>query len=69
MVKRSDANPEAAPVLPASGAFVVQFAQPPNREPGAIAGRVEHVVSGRSARFGSWGELRDFVTSTLAATA
>ena len=28
-------------------------------------GRVEHLVSGQAARFGTWAELRDFVEHVL----
>jgi hypothetical protein len=52
------------PELPADRAFVVQFrvADPWPR----AAGRVEHVVSGETARFDSWQELRAFVEGVLA---
>ncbi len=48
-------------------AFVLQL--DPGDEPGAgrFAGRVEHVASGRSARFASPEELVEFVARVLAA--
>ena len=38
-------------------AFVVQFSRETNRETGTFSGRVEHMSSGRRARFGSSQEL------------
>ncbi len=53
--------------LPADRAFVVQLRRPARSGTGAVwAGRVEHVVSGRSARFDGCDELRRFVEELLA---
>lgn len=48
-------------------AFVVQFRQATALEAGTISGRVEHVVSGRVAHFGSLDELMTFVRRVLRA--
>lgn len=48
-------------VLPAELAFVVRFGSG-SRD----AGRVEHVVSGRGARFGNREQLLAFINETLA---
>lgn len=45
------------PPLPANRAFVVQFRDQPAGEPPACEGRVEHLVSGQTARFASQDEL------------
>jgi hypothetical protein len=61
---RSIGESKGGPSLPAKRAFVLQFAIP---ESGSTEpkGRVEHVVSGSSARFESWQALRGFIESTL----
>ncbi len=51
-----DAGDEA-PKLPAWKAFVVQFSVDTVPGSGVCAGRVEHLSSGRRARFGSQAEL------------
>jgi len=48
---------EAVPELPAWKAFVVQFSRDVGTQPGVFAGRVEHLSSGRRARFNSTDEL------------
>lgn len=48
----SDPQDEVPP-LPAWKAFVVQFSRETGVEPGAFSGRVEHIESGRRARFAS----------------
>jgi hypothetical protein len=53
------------PELPAERAFVVQFRAPAPRHAFQVAGRIEHVVSGRAGRFDSWEELRGFVEDVL----
>ena len=45
------------PALPAWKAFVVQFSRETAVQTGTFAGRVEHISSGRRARFGSTQEL------------
>lgn len=55
----------SAPELPADRAFVVQFRGQAPREGAWRAGRVEHVVSGRTIQFGSWEQLRAFVEDML----
>jgi hypothetical protein len=54
------ANPVVPDLLP-EGAFVVEF-----RLDAGLTGRVEHIVSGRAARFASEGELLAFVRTVLA---
>ena len=44
---------EAAPTLPAWKAFVVQFSRETGVRSRVFSGRVEHLHSGRRARFGS----------------
>jgi hypothetical protein len=48
------------------GAFVVQFVSGSNLEAGAVGGRVEHVATGRHARFYSIDELLRFLGEELA---
>ena len=52
-------NPSAVglPQLPAWKAFVVQFSRETDAASAAWSGRVEHLSSGRRARFGSVEEL------------
>jgi hypothetical protein len=57
------ASLSAAPTLPADRTFVVQFRASPDQT--TEDGRVEHLVSGRAARFDTWAELRDFVEHVL----
>ncbi len=47
-------------------AFVVQFRSGPLASRRRLQGRVEHVVSGETLRFGSTAELLDFLTRLLA---
>jgi hypothetical protein len=46
--------------------FVLQLPGDADIEAGRFAGRVEHVVSGRSVRFSSLEELRGFIAETIA---
>jgi len=57
-------NPSGTPAYPAARAFVVQLADPAPAGTD-LAGRVEHVVSGRSGHFGSTAELVRFVDEVL----
>lgn len=52
--------------LAPDGAFVVQFAAGSCPQRGAIAGRVEHVQSGRASRFYSAADLLAFFGAVLA---
>jgi hypothetical protein len=45
------------PELPAWKAFVVQFTRETGTKPGILSGRVEHLNSGRRARFNTSEEL------------
>jgi hypothetical protein len=45
--------------------FVVQFVDDPNSHPYRRAGRIEHVVSGRSAHFASVAELLTIIDRIL----
>jgi len=55
-----------AVTLPANRAFVVQFQGAAARQAAVIAGRVEHLTSGRRVRFQSWEELQRFIEQELA---
>ncbi len=52
--------------FPTNRAFVVQFQNAPSEHGSVIAGRVEHLLSGRRERFHSWEELQQFITRELA---
>jgi len=56
-VQPKSSGGEEVPALPVWKAFVVQFSRETNRETGTFSGRVEHMSSGRRARFGSSQEL------------
>lgn len=61
-------DPEPGPpvTLPADRAFLVQFRAGPAGGPAwQPAGRIEHLDSGRAARFGDWAALRAFIEHTL----
>jgi hypothetical protein len=51
--------------LPAERAFVVQFRAPADVGGDVFVGRVEHIASGTTARFGSAEELITFITRVL----
>ena len=51
------AEPKGAPTLPAWKAFAVQFSTETSPESDVFSGRVEHLNSGRRARFMSKKEL------------
>ena len=53
----ADAAIGGGPALPAWKAFVVQFSRDTGTEAGIFSGRVEHLSSGRRARFGSSDDL------------
>jgi hypothetical protein len=48
-----------------AGAFVVQFRTPTDFERGRVEGRVEHIASGRTARFASTRELLETLARLL----
>ena len=52
--------------LPTNRAFVVQFCRSGRNESDTRLGRVEHLVSGQSRQFESWGELQQFIEQVLA---
>jgi len=60
---------EQSPSFAPAQAFVVQFGRETALDTGRIAGRVEHVVSGKAARFQSLDELVAFMTEVLRAVA
>lgn len=65
MTQESTRTVELPAVLSAQAAFIVHVT---GSEPGtsnAIAGRVEHVTSGRSLRFRSAAELTEFMQQAL----
>ncbi len=53
------------PELPAWKAFVVQFSREASTPAAVFAGRVEHLSSGRRARFGSAEELVTILAKLL----
>ena len=57
---------EEVPSLPVSKAFVVQFSRETRARTGPFAGRVEHISSGRRARFASTRELVALLRKMLA---
>ena len=56
---------EQCPAFTPAQAFVVQFGRDTAVDAGRMAGRVEHVVSGKAARFQSLDELMTFMTKVL----
>ncbi len=54
---RASSESDDVPALPVWKAFVVQFSRKTGAQPGTFAGRVEHMSSGRRARFASREEL------------
>ena len=56
---------ERSPAFPPAQAFVVQFGRDTAVDAGRLAGRVEHVVSGKVARFQSLDDLMAFMTEVL----
>jgi hypothetical protein len=59
------ADLEHKPSYAPEQAFVVQFGRETNVDTQCLAGRVEHVVSGKVARFLSLDELVTFMTEVL----
>ena len=57
---------ESVPTLPAWKAFAVQFSRESGVCPEVFSGRVEHLNSGRRARFGSRQELLAVLERLLA---
>jgi hypothetical protein len=55
-----------AVTLPANRAFVIQFEGAHAGQATPLAGRVEHITSGRRVRFHSWEELQRFIEQALA---
>lgn len=51
--------------FPAQRAFVVQVARSETGESDVPLGRVEHLVSGKAAKFASWTELQAFIEQVL----
>jgi len=56
---------EQSPAFAPAQAFVVQFGRETDLDTGRMAGRVEHVVSGKAARFQSLDELVAFMREVL----
>ena len=52
--------------LPPDQAFVVRFRAGTDPAQERVDGRIEHVVSGRGVRFGSYGEMLAFIRRVLA---
>jgi hypothetical protein len=59
-------DPSAEKRLSPQAAFVVQFVSGSRLDGGTVDGRVEHVASGRSARFDSVDQLLRFLAEVLA---
>lgn len=62
----SGAGSGNAPALPAWKAFVVQFSRETRGPPGVFGGRVEHLSTGRRARFDSGEQLLTTLRRLLA---
>jgi hypothetical protein len=62
---KPDSN-ESQPLLLPHAAFVVRLGRDFVAAEGTVTGRVEHVASGRAARFSSTAELVEFMRTTLA---
>jgi hypothetical protein len=60
----SDTTRDAVQFAPHT-AFVVQLTENPEMTSASLAGRVEHVVSGRAGHFASATELGAFMAKTL----
>jgi len=54
------------PSLPADRAFVIRFRAGAAPTPERMDGRIDHVVSGRGTRFGSYAEALAFMQRVLA---
>jgi hypothetical protein len=54
-----------SPAFPVHKAFVLQFSRESRTQTGIFSGRVEHMSSGRRARFVSAEELVAFLAKTL----
>lgn len=59
------ANDSSQPLFPPQRAFVVQLSREADTAHGQYAGRVEHVVSGHSARFTDSKELLELIAAQL----
>jgi hypothetical protein len=66
MVPDSSKGSSARSRLPANRAFVVHLREDIDPADGELLGRVEHVTSGRSARFETEKALIDFLRHALA---
>jgi hypothetical protein len=55
--RATSSNSEEGAALPVWKAFVVQFSRETRPRTGTFSGRVEHLSSGRRARFGTTREL------------
>ncbi|HYD48712.1 MAG TPA: hypothetical protein VEB21_10210 [Terriglobales bacterium] len=64
-----DLSAAEEPLFPSRLSFIVQFAREGEESAEPNRGYIEHVTTGRSARFGSTEELLSFIQSTLAAKA
>jgi len=65
VTSRPIATPMHAP-LSADAAFVVHLTAMAAEAPGGVSGRIEHITSGNSTRFGSLDELLGFMRQVLA---
>ena len=60
-------DPKRMGTLPPEAAFVLQLQADADVAAGSVTGRVEHVASGRAARFSSLPELLIFIAQALEA--
>ncbi len=65
--RQASPAPQAPRALSPTGAFVVQFREEPEGAGSQFAGRVEHVTSGKAARFESPEDLLAFLVRVLRA--
>ena len=63
--RRAASESDDVPALPVWKAFVVQFSRETHTQTGIFSGRIEHLSSGRRARFGSKEELFTAVSEML----
>ena len=65
MNESMESSPRPAMELPANRAFVVQFSKESNFAIGQLAGRIEHVTSGRATHFYSMDEMMGLIGQVL----
>ena len=63
--RQTSSQSEAIPAFPVWKAFVLQFSRETGTQAGIFSGRVEHLSSGRRARFASREELLPVLSKML----